>query len=151
MTNEIPTSNCGTATQDENGNIIVRFNDQDIVEPAQGSAISDWLLGSKAQAGAAPSGRVERNNDGVVAFAREQKKPIIIDFGKQEFVSSVLMVTLLELHNKSKESSIPLILTNMQRSVFEPFKTTGLNALLKIHHKPAEEISQQISSAARSA
>ncbi len=83
-----------------------------------------------------PCGRIDtstaKNFEDVVMAAAEANKKIAISFSKIDYISSAGLRVVLMLGKKLGASSGMLALTDMPEKIFEVFKMSGFDKILKI-------------------
>lgn len=74
----------------------------------------------------------------------DQKKHIIVDLKKLEYISSSGLRIFLKLAKKQKDAGKEFILCSLSKEIFEIFDMTGFSSIITIYHSQ-EEALQQIS------
>ena len=64
-----------------------------------------------------------------------EKKKLVLDFEKVQFMSSAMIGKLVFLNKKAKAEQCDLTLRNIQPNVLEVFKLTRLNRVFKIEEE----------------
>lgn len=67
-----------------------------------------------------------------VTILIDEKKEILVDFGKLEYMDSTGLGVLISLYKKTKDNNLTFCLTNLKPNIYKLFDITGLNNVFKI-------------------
>ncbi len=65
-------------------------------------------------------------------------KELILDFSNIDYIASIGLRAVLELHKIMKEKECPMIIKNVRKDVLNIFKTTGFDSFLNIENDEEE-------------
>jgi len=71
---------------------------------------------------------------------KDQRKKIVLNFTKVEFLSSAALGKLITFDKKAKRAQAELILTNISPEIFQVFAITNLDKLFKIKDSEADAL-----------
>ena len=104
---------------DSNNVTVVRFQDQKIIDPEAIQELGQELFD---------------------LVEKEDRKKIVVNFAKVEFLSSAALGKLITFEKLTKRVNADLILTNIAPEIFQVFTITNLDKLFQIKDNEADAL-----------
>jgi anti-sigma B factor antagonist len=98
---------------------VVRFKDQKIIDPEAIQELGQELFD---------------------LIDKEDRRKIILNFSRVEFLSSAALGKLITFEKKTKRAGAELILTDISPGIFPVFAITNLDKLFKIKDREADAL-----------
>jgi anti-sigma B factor antagonist len=98
---------------------VVRFKDQKIIDPEAIQELGQELFD---------------------LIDKEDRRKIILNFSRVEFLSSAALGKLITFEKKTKRAGAELILTDISPEIFPVFAITNLDKLFKIKDREADAL-----------
>lgn len=98
---------------------VVRFKDQKIIDPEAIQELGQELFD---------------------LIDKEDRRKIVLNFSRVEFLSSAALGKLITFEKKTKRAGAELILTDISAEIFPVFAITNLDKLFKIKDREADAL-----------